>query len=154
MPTKIAAALLATTLAIPVLAEQNVYQLAKQKPAEMVVTKSSSTIKISSSKVYDKYIISVSGDGGFSYQVESNTPELNIYDLELPYDGSYNYEIRAVKNVAEARDTMNNGRAAGAVGKVSVVDVTNGQFTTHYGEMLVLQDKKEPLLGVLPTSNK
>jgi hypothetical protein len=146
--------LLASTLALPAIADQNTYDLKKQdKAGTFAVTKSSSTIELSPSKSYDKYIISVSGDGGFSYQIESNTPILNIHDLTLPYDGKYNYEIKAVQNVGEVRDTLNNGRSEGALGKVSIVDVKSGQFTTQFGEMKVFKEIVEPRVNTLPRKN-
>jgi len=155
MRNLITTVLLSSTVALPAIAQQNLYELQKQEKAtEFVVTKSSSAIELASTKTYDKYIISVSGDGGFSYKTESNSPTLSIYDINLPYDGTYNYEIKAVKHVAEVKDTMNNGRAAGAVGKISIVDVSSGQFTTQNGEMLVSSKLKEPRIGTLPVSNK
>lgn len=151
MRITITAALLASMLALPAIAEKNIYELnQKQKAAELVVTKSSSSIGIATSKSYDKYIISVSGDGGFSYQVESKSPKLNIFDINLPYDGTYNYEIKAVQHVAEVRDTMNNGRPIGSVGKISIVDVSSGQFTSQSGEMMIVKDLEEPRLNTLP----
>ena len=155
MRNLITAVLLTSTAALPAIAQQNLYELQKQEKAtEFVVTKSSSSIELASSKTYDKYIISVAGAGGFSHTVESNSPSLNIYDIKLPYDGTYNYEIKAVRHVAEIKDTMNNGRAAGAVGKISVVDVNSGQFTTQNGEMMVTREIKEPTISTLPASDK
>jgi len=151
MRINITAVLLASTLALPAMAAQNLYELERQdKATELVVTKSSSLINLATSKSYDKYIISVSGKGGFSYQIESKSPTLNILDIKLPYNGTYNYEIKAVQHVAEVRDTMNNGRAPGAVGKISIVDVSSGQFTSQSGEMMVVEDLKEPRISSLP----
>jgi hypothetical protein len=155
MRISLATALLASTLALPALAVQNVYELKKQdKAGTFAVTKSNTTIELAPSKTYDKYIISVSGDGGFSYQIESNSPTLNIYDLKLPYDGKYNYEIKAIQHLADVEETMNNGRPEGAVGKVSMVDITSGQFTTLNGEMNVVKELKEPRIATLPSTDK
>lgn len=45
---------------------------------------------------------------------------------------------------------MNNGRSADARGKISIVDVKSGQFTTEFNEILVPQDISEPIKGILP----
>ena len=153
MRNLITAVLLTSTVALPAIAQQNPYDLVKQAKAEkFVVTKSSSAIELASNKAYDKYIISVSGANGYSFSKESNTPSLNMYDLKLPNDGTYNYEIKAVRHVAEIKDSMNNGRAAGAVGKISVVDVSSGQFTSQNGEMMVSEKVIEPRINQLPIS--
>jgi hypothetical protein len=151
MRISLTAVIISATLTMPVIAEQNIYQLKKQEKAgTFAVTKSSSTIELSSNKIYDKYIISVSGDGGFSYKIESNTPTLNIHDIKLPYDGKYNYEVKAVQHVAEVRDTLNNGRAKDAIGKISIIDVQSGQFTTQFGEMKVVKEIEEPRINEMP----
>lgn len=147
--------LIASTLALPAVADQNIYELKKQeKAATFVVTKTSSTIELLPTKSYDKYIISVSGDDGFNYQLESYSPTLDINNMKLPYDGTYNYEIKAVQHVAEIKDTMNNGRDQNAVGKISVTDVKSGQFTTQYGSMKVDENIQEPRVNVLARTIK
>ena len=72
-----------SVFALPAVAEQNRYELTKMKSDEMVVTKSSYTIELAPGKAYDKYIISVSGDGGFSYQFESQLPILDVSKIDL-----------------------------------------------------------------------
>lgn len=155
MRTTIKVAMLASFVTLPVTAQQNVFELSKGKSEKPIITKTSYNIELTSSKVYDKYIISVSGDGGYNQQFESQQPSLNLSDFDLPYDGSYNYEIRAIKHVTEMKDTMNNGRPADAVGKISVIDVTNGQFTTEGQTMKTFaQDLKEPKRTLEINNNK
>ena len=153
MRNLITAVLLTSTAILPAIAQQNPYNLIKQTKAEkFVVTKSSSAIELASSKTYDKYIISVSGANGYSFSKESNSPSLSMYDLKLPNDGTYNYEIKAVRHVAEIKDTMNNGRSADAVGKLSIVNVSSGKFTSQNGEMMVSEKMTEPRINQLPIS--
>jgi hypothetical protein len=129
---------------LPALAEQNPYELKQVKAGKITAIKSSQGINLLTEKNYDKYIISVSGDGGFSQQYESDYPSLKMVDLELPYNGSYSYEIKSIKYAADIKDTMNNGRSEEAVGKVSIVDVKSGMFTNNYGEMVTRQSISEP----------
>jgi len=153
MRNLITAVLLTSTAALPAIAQQNPYDSIKHAKAEkFVVTKTSSSIELASNKTYDKYIISVSGANGYSYSKESNTPSLNMYDLKLPNDGTYSYEIKAVRHIAEVKDTMNNGRAPDAVGKLSIVDVSSGKFTSQNGEMMVSEKVTEPRINHLPVS--
>ncbi len=127
---------------------------AKQdKSEEFVVTKTSNQITLSSSNVYDKYIITVVGEKGFSYQVESTEPTLNIDKMELPYAGTYSYEIHAVEFLAQAADVQNNGRSDGETGMQSVVDVSSGQFSTDGYSMKSYHAKQEPRLGTLPSTD-
>lgn len=148
MRTTITLAMLASTLALPTIAQQNLYELTAAKSGKLTAVKSSYAIELETNKAYDKFIISVSGDGGYSHQYESHTGKLDISNMNLPYDGSYNYEIRAIKHIAEVRDTMNNGRAADAVGQINIVDVNAGKFTTQGNAMVVVKDIKEPKPGL------
>lgn len=143
--------LIAITASMPIFAEKNSYDLKQAvRAGELTVVKSSQGIKLISEKVYDKYIISVSGDGGYSQQFESDAPDLNLYDLDLPYNGSYSYEIKAVKYIGDFKDTMNNGRDEDAMGKISIIDVKSGQFINSYGEMMNVQNIKEPTINTFP----
>lgn len=139
-----------SSVANQAIAQPNLHELAQVKSNEIIVTKSSRHIDFTAIQDYEKYIISISGDGGFSHTIESDYPTLDLTDLELPYDGSYNYEIKAIQNVAEIKDTMNNGRSADARGKISIVDVKSGKFTTEFNEVVVSQDISEPIKGILP----
>ncbi len=143
-----------TGVANNAIAQENLYELKQVKATKIVTTKSSKHIDFTAVKNYDKYIISISGDGGYNHQFESDIPTLSIDELNLPYDGSYNYEVKAIKHVAEVKDTMNNGRSADARGKISVIDVTAGQFATEYNEIVVVKDKKEVIANKFPKTNK
>ncbi|MGB1197745.1 MAG: hypothetical protein ACPG46_01780 [Thalassotalea sp.] len=143
--------LLAITASLPAHANKDSYELKKAvRAGNLTAVKSSQGIRLITEKAYDKYIISISGDDNFSYQFESDTPVLNLYDLNLPYDGSYNYEIKAVKYIGDRQDTMNNGRDKHVAGKVSLIDVKSGQFINSYGEMMLAQDIKEPTQNSFP----
>tara|TARA_R110000737_G_scaffold332699_1_gene349762 strand:+ start:7334 stop:7798 length:465 start_codon:yes stop_codon:yes gene_type:complete len=146
--------LLAIAASMPTFAQQNVYELKQTKAGKITAIKSSQGISFVTEKAYDKYIISVSGDGGFSQQFESDYPSLNIADFDLPYNGSYNYEIRSIKYVAEAQNTMNNGRAEDAIGRVSIIDVKSGKFNANYGEMDNVQDIKEHKKNRFPNTSE
>lgn len=147
--------LLAITASLPTLAEKNSYDLKQAvRAGELTVVKSSQGIKLITEKAYDKYIISVTGDDGYSQQFESDVPDLNIYDLNLPYNGAYNYEIKAVKYIGDFKDTMNNGRDEDVMGKISLIDVQSGQFINSYGEMMNTSDSKEVSRNSFPRPKK
>ncbi|RHW74891.1 hypothetical protein [Colwellia sp. RSH04] len=146
--------LLTMMASAPILAQQNVYELKQAKAGKLTAIKSSQSINLLTEDTYDKYIISVSGDGGYSHQFESDSPSLSISDLSLPYNGSYNYEIKSVKYLSDVTSNMNNGRPEGATGKLSIVDVQAGQFTNHYGGIDIAQDIQEPREGTFPRPSK
>lgn len=113
------------------LANADIIKIQKSKSEHIAITKSTSHIDFTPVKHYDKYIISVSGPSDFSKSFESDTPSLDIGDLNLPVDGTFNYQIQAVTYLQEIKDTMNNGRSEDARGYISKVDVTGGKFTTE-----------------------
>lgn len=113
------------------LANADIIKLQQAKSERIVVTNSANHIDFTPVKNYDKYIISVSGPSGFSKSFETDTPSLDISLLNLPEDGTFNYQIQAITYLAETKDTMNNGRAEDARGYISKVDVTGGKFTTE-----------------------
>lgn len=114
-----------------VLAQPDVFELKKAKSDKILVTKSAGHIDFTPQKVYDKYIISVSGENGFAKTFESDIPSLDIASLNLPEDGTYNYQIKAVQFLKQKHSHLNNGRDEGVNGYVSKVDVTNGKFTSQ-----------------------
>lgn len=114
-----------------VLANAEIIKLQQAKSERIDVTKSSNHIDFTPQKHYDKYIISVSGPDGFSKSFETDTPSLDISTLNLPVDGTFNYQIKAVSYLKEIKDTMNNGRSDDARGYISKTDVQNGKFTTE-----------------------
>ncbi|TPH17057.1 hypothetical protein [Litorilituus lipolyticus] len=146
--------LFAIAASMPTFAQQNVYELTQVKAGKLTATKTNQFISLMTEKTYDKYIISVSGDGGYSHQFESDSPTLNISDLDLPYNGSYNYEIRSVKFVSDAQNTMNNGRSEDARGKVSIIDVQAGKFEANYGQIKAAQDIQEPRKNSFPNAEE
>ncbi|MBU2971726.1 hypothetical protein KO527_20455 [Pseudoalteromonas sp. C2R02] len=139
------------SIAMPSIAEENLYALKQVKMEKLFPVKSRSHIDVTPMEHYDKYLITVTGDGGFSHQFESEVPTISLYDMpELPYDGSYSYEINAVRHVVEIKDTMNNGRSEDARGFISIKNTVNGQFVAQSGEFQVFEDKKEPRKITLP----
>lgn len=113
------------------LANAEIIKLQQAKSERIDVTKSSSHIDFTPQKHYDKYIISVSGPNGFSKSFETDTPSLDISTLNLPVDGTFNYQIQAITYLQEIKDNMNNGRSDDARGYISKIDVTGGKFTTE-----------------------
>jgi hypothetical protein len=114
-----------------VLAQPDAFELKKAKSEKILVTKSAGHIDFTPQKTYDKYIISVSGENGFSKTFESDIPSLDIASLNLPEDGTYNYQIKAVQFLKQKESHLNNGRSEENIGYVSKVDVTNGKFTSR-----------------------
>lgn len=126
-----------------VLAQPDVFELKKAKSNKILVTKSASHIDFTPQKAYDKYIISVSGENGFSKTFESDIPSLDISSLNLPADGTYNYQIKAVQYLQEKSSTLDNGRGEDNVGFISKVDVTNGKFTSSNFALKTHQETTE-----------
>lgn len=143
-------AVLCTAVALPALAANSVYELQQAKSDKIFTTLSESHIDFTPMKSYDKFIISVSGQGGFNHTFESSVPSLDISTIKLPYDGTYSYEIKAVEYLQEVKDTMNNGRSADARGFISKVDVTSGKFTTENFSIIVHDEINE----VVSTASK
>ena len=112
------------------IATPDIMKLKQAKSEKIFVAKSESHIDFTPQKHYDKYIISVSGPNGFSKSFETDTPSLDISSLNIPEDGTFNYQVKAVTYLKEVKDTMNNGRSEDARGFISKVDVTAGKFTT------------------------
>lgn len=128
----------------PLAAQPDIHNLKNIKTLPLFATKSERYIDFTPQRDYDKYAITIVGERGFIHQFESDVPSINISEIELPYDGTYSYEIRAIKQVAEGiKDTINNGRSEDARGTLNIVDVTNGQFTTENFSILVAPNETE-----------
>lgn len=132
----------------PLAAQPDIHSLKNIKTLPLFVAKSERYIDFTPQRNYDKYVITIVGDQGFSHQFESEYPSVNISEIDLPYDGTYSYEIQAIKQVAEGiKDTINNGRSEDARGTLNIVDVTNGQFTTQNHSIVVAPNETEaPIL--------
>ncbi len=146
--------LLAITASMPTFAQQNAYEVKTGKAAKLTAVKSSDSISFITERSYDTYLITISGDEGFSRQVESDTPVINIYDLNLPYNGAYSYEIKAVKFVGDIKDTINNGRSEESIGRASIVDVQSGKFVNVYDRLVTSRNINESIKNSLPTNKK
>lgn len=147
MSSKLSLALVFAFASGSAFANADIIKLQKAKSERIAITQSASHIDFTPSKSYDKYIISVSGPNGFSHTFESGTPSLDVTSLNLPADGTFNYQIQAVTYLQEVKDSMNNGRSEDAHGFISKVDVTGGKFTTENFAVKTFEqtDEKKPV---------
>ena len=143
MSSKLHIALVCAIASSSALANADIIKLQQAKSEHIGVSKSATHIDFTPVKHYDKYIISVSGPNGFSKSFETNTPSLDINSLNLPVDGTFNYQIKAVTYLQEMKDYMNNGRSEDARGYISKVDVTGGKFTTENFAVKTFEQKNE-----------
>jgi hypothetical protein len=143
MSSKLPLALVCAIASGSALANADIIKLQQAKSEHIGVSKSATHIDFTPVKHYDKYIISVSGPNGFSKSFETNTPSLDINSLNLPVDGTFNYQIKAVTYLQEMKDYMNNGRSEDARGYISKVDVTGGKFTTENFAVKTFEQKNE-----------
>lgn len=150
MPSKLTLVLACAVACGNAFANANIIKLKQAKSEFIAVTKSASHIDFTPVKSYDKYIISVSGPNGFAKSFETETPTIDIYSLDLPEDGTFNYQIKAVSYLQEVRDTMNNGRPENAKGFISKVDVTSGKFSTENFAIKTFKEtsEKQPSLNL------
>ena len=131
MSSKLVLATICAAISGAAYANADAYLMQKAKSEQIAVTKSENHIDFTPMKSYDKYIISVSGENGFYTSYESQMPSIDVNSLNLPTDGTYSYQIKAVTHLKEVQDTMNNGRSEEARGFISKTDVSNGKFTTE-----------------------
>ncbi|WP_372768529.1 hypothetical protein [Pseudoalteromonas sp.] len=150
MPSKLILSLACAVTCGNALANADIIKLQQAKSESIAVTKSANYIDFTPLKNYDKYIISVSGPNGFSKSFESDIPSLDINSLNLPTDGTFNYQIQAITYLYEIKDTMNNGRPEDARGYISKVDVADGKFTTENFAVITFEqtDEKHPNLSL------
>lgn len=134
------------------LQHQKKAELERELDGTLSVMTSSQHLDVAAYETYDEFVITVTGAHGFSKQIKNTYGSVNIYDLDLPYDGKYSYEVLAIKYTGEEiTDVMNNGRGANASTRMAVSHKASGQFETVNGEVLVPKALVEPRPGVLPT---
>lgn len=120
----------------------------------LLVTPSSHGLDVTTFGNYDNFIITVSNQQGYTKQIENSYGSIDISELDLPYDGKYNYEMVAVKYTGEViYDVMNNGRGTDASTYMTVTKTTSCAFAVSNGEIAVpevLNEAKEQTLPVKP----
>lgn len=135
------------------LQHQRKAELESKLDGTLSVMTSSQHLDVAAFESYDEFVITVTGAQGFSKQIKNTYGSIDIYDLDLPYDGKYSYEVLAIKYTGEEiTDVMNNGRGENASTRMAVSHKVSGQFETINGEVLVPQALVEPKPGILPTN--
>lgn len=113
-------------------------ELNTMQKGELLVMPSSQYLDVSTVDNYDEYVITVTNQQGFRKQVKSTYGSVEVYDLNLPYDGQYDYEILAIKDTGEEIvDVMNNGRGANASTTMTISKTITGNFTTNNGSIVI-----------------
>lgn len=111
-------------------------------------------IDIAAFENYDEFVITVTGKQGFTKQIKNTYGSLDIYDLDLPYDGKYTYEVLGIKYTnEEIADVINNGRGENASTTMAISHKISGQFEIVDGEVFVPKALEEPQAGILPKKN-
>lgn len=111
-------------------------------------------IDIAAFENYDEFVITVTGKQGFTKQIKNTYGSLDIYDLDLPYDGKYTYEVLGIKYTnEEIADVINNGRGENASTTMAISHKISGQFEIVNGEVLVPKALEEPQPEILPKKN-
>lgn len=111
-------------------------------------------IDIAAFENYDEFVITITGKQGFTKQIKNTYGSLDIYDLDLPYDGKYTYEVLGIKYTnEEIKDVINNGRGENASTTMAISHKISGQFETVNGDVLVPKALEEPQPGILPKKN-
>jgi hypothetical protein len=124
-------------------------ELNNMQKGELFVMPSSHYLDVSTVDNYDEYVITVTNQQGFRKQVKNTYGSIDIQDMDLPYDGQYNYEIVAIKNTGEEIvDVINNGRGANASTTMTISKTIAGNFTTKSGSIVIPETLAEPKLGV------
>ncbi|WP_297822756.1 hypothetical protein [uncultured Paraglaciecola sp.] len=100
---------------------------------------------------YDEFVITVTNQQGFTKQVKNSTGSVDIYNLNLPNDGKYEYEILAMKFTGEViADVMNNGRGLNASTNIAITQKTSGHFITKNNQILVPETRLEQRPEMFP----
>lgn len=96
---------------------------------------SATSLEVLSGDYFDNYIISVSNKNGFSKTIESNSPSFFIEDLNLPDNGEYSYEVKAIKILGykDKKSTLRNGRDENARALETEVKVVSGKLVNEWG---------------------
>ncbi len=115
----------------------------KVKPLQATV--SDNAIALQAIGHFDKYIISIAGADGYSTSFESNKPFFDISQLDLPYNGEFTYEVKAVRIVGEEQEKsyLNNGRGENAKRLVTEVESTSGSFNSQWGTIQQFEQIQE-----------
>lgn len=96
---------------------------------------SATNLEVLSGDYFDNYIISVSNKNGFSKTIESSSPTFSIDDLNLPDNGEYSYEVKAIKILGfkDNQSTLRNGRDENARALETEVKVVSGKLVNQWG---------------------
>jgi len=134
------------------LQHQRKAELESELEGSLSVMTSSQHLDVAAFENYDEFVITVTGEQGYSKQIKNSYGSVDINDLDLPDDGKYSYEVLAIKYTGEEiADVMNNGRGESASTRMAISHKVSGQFETVNGEVLVPKALVEPKPGILPT---
>lgn len=118
----------------------------------LLVMPSSRHLDVTTFDNYDEFVITITNQQGFRKQVRNTYGSVDINDVDLPYDGEYDYEILAIKNTGEViSDVINNGRGDNASTTVMVTKKVSGHFITNNGSIVIPEVVNEPKPGTLPS---
>lgn len=137
-----------------IIQKHKVVEIQKSAKPELIITKSRQHIDITSFDPQSKYIITVKSNSGFISNTESEWGSVNINELNLPHDGTYDYEIKSVRFIdEEVKDTINNGRSPDASTKASIVSIKSGQINVQNGDILTQEETQESRPNNFPNNN-
>jgi hypothetical protein len=118
----------------------------------LLVTPTSGYLDVTAFDNYDEFVITITNQQGFTKQVKNSSGSVDIYDLDLPYAGKYQYEVLAIKFTGEViADIMNNGRGLGASTNMAITQKISGHFMTKNNQILVPQTRIEQHPGKFPS---
>jgi hypothetical protein len=118
----------------------------------LLVTPTSGYLDVTAFDNYDEFVITITNQQGFSKQVKNSSGSVDIYGLDLPYAGKYQYEVLAIKFTGEViSDIMNNGRGLGASTNMAITQKVSGHFMTKNNQILVPQTRIEQHPGKFPS---
>ncbi|MEO2267247.1 hypothetical protein V1358_08040 [Pseudoalteromonas sp. YIC-656] len=108
-------------------------------------TISQSAITLETAQHFDTYLVTITGKDGFTTSFESNSPYIDVSSVSLPYDGEFNYEVKAIEFLGEVQEQsyLNNGRGADAKRKLTRVEVINGSFNSQHNTLQRFDNVKE-----------
>ena len=121
----------------------------------LLVTPTSGYLDVTAFDNYDEFVITITNQQGFTKQVKNSSGSIDIYDLDLPYAGKYEYEILAIKFTGEViADVMNNGRGLGASTNMAITQKVSGHFMTKNNQIIVPETQIEQHSGRFPGKPK
>jgi len=108
-------------------------------------TISENAIAVQTIDHFDKYIISIAGADGYSKSFESDKPFFDISQLDLPFNGEFTYEVKAVRILGEEQEKgyLNNGRGENAKRLITEVESTSGSFNSQWGAIQQFEQIQE-----------